>query len=33
MDKGSSATWKLTKRQDEPRPISEFEDHILDMVT
>ena len=28
MDKGSSATWKLTKRATQLRPIAEFEQHI-----
>ena len=32
MDKGSSATWKLTKRADSLRPISEFEGRIADMA-
>ena len=32
MDKGSSATWKLTKRIDSLRPISEFEYRIYDLT-
>ena len=32
MDKGSSATWKLTKRKDELRPISDFEIRIMELV-
>lgn len=32
MDKGSSATWKLTKRTESLRPISEFEDLIHDLT-
>ncbi len=33
MDKGSSATHKLTKRRDILRPISEFEDRILEVLS
>lgn len=32
MDKGSSATHKLTKRQGQLMPIGEFEDRILDLI-
>ena len=32
MDKGSSATWKLTKRTDSLRHISDFESRIEDMT-
>ena len=32
MDKGSSATWKLTKKRDDLLPISTFESHILGLV-
>ena len=32
MDKGSSATWKLTKRTDSLRPISDVESRIEDMT-
>lgn len=32
MDKGSSATWKLTKRIDELKPIREFEGHIKSLT-
>lgn len=32
MDKGSSATWKLTKRIEGLRPISEFESRIRDLT-
>lgn len=32
MDKGSSATHKLTKRKHALRPIPHFEDHILEVV-
>ncbi len=33
MDKGSSATFKLTKRRDALRPIDEFEDCILELTS
>ena len=32
MEKGGSASHKLTKRRGRIRPISEFEDHILDLI-
>ena len=32
MDKGSSATWKLTKRKDHLLSINNFEEHILNLV-
>ena len=32
MDAGSSATHKLTKRKGQLRPITEFEDHILNLI-
>ena len=32
MDKGSSATWKLTKRPDSLRPISNFQSHLDDLT-
>lgn len=32
MDKGSSATWKLTKRPDGLRPISNFQSHLDDLT-
>ncbi|MCY3916310.1 MAG: hypothetical protein OXG49_09910 [Chloroflexi bacterium] len=32
MDKGSSATFKLTKKPSELLPISEFRDHVLELV-
>ena len=33
MDKGSSATHKLTIRRDRLRPIGQFEDRILDLLS
>ena len=32
MDRGSSATWKLTKRMSDLRDISEFEDRIKSVI-
>ena len=32
MDKGSSATFKLTKKPSELHPISEFREHVLALV-
>lgn len=32
MDRGSSATHKLTKRAGQLRPIAEFEDRVLDLI-
>lgn len=32
MDAGSSATHKLTKRPGQLRPISYFEEHILNLI-
>ena len=32
MDKGSSATFKLTKGRDDLKPIGEFEDSMLDLA-
>ena len=32
MDRGSSATYKLTKRPGQLRKIKEFEDHMLDLI-
>ena len=32
MDKGSSATYKLTKRQDGLRQIRQFETHLLEVI-
>ncbi len=32
MDKGSSATYKLTKRGGQLRPIADFEEHIINLV-
>ncbi|MCY3786074.1 MAG: hypothetical protein OXG47_05025 [bacterium] len=32
MDQGSSATWKLTKRAGQLRPIEEFESRLLDLI-
>ena len=33
MEKSGSASHKLTKRRGQLRPIHDFEDHILDLVT
>ena len=33
MDKGSSATWKLTKRQSQLQDISTFKDSILNLLS
>lgn len=33
MEKGGSASHKLTKRRGQLRPISDFEDHILNLVS
>lgn len=33
MEKGGSASHKLTKRRDQLKPIQDFEDHILNLVT
>ena len=33
MEKGANASYKLTKRPDQLRPISEFEDLVLALVT
>lgn len=32
MDSGTSATYKLTKRAPQLRPIAEFEDGLLDLI-
>lgn len=32
MDKGSSATYKLTKRGVQLRPIADFEEHVINLV-
>ena len=32
MDKGSSATHKLTKRSGQLRPIADFEGHVINLV-
>lgn len=32
MDKGSSATYKLTKRGGQLRPIADFEEHVINLV-
>ena len=33
MEKGANASYKLTKRPDQLRPISAFEDHVLALLT
>ena len=33
MDKGSSATHKLTKRRGQLRPIADFEEHVLHVIS
>ena len=33
MEKGGSASHKLTKRRGQLRPIHDFEDHVLNLVT
>lgn len=32
MDRGTSATYKLTKRAAQLRPILDFEDRLLDLI-